>query len=216
MQSDNKPPGIVCLATVVALLCIESAPRAVAAPADSASPGNAPVALPSAPVPVVAPTATPGAATPTPAATPDNAQDKAAARQNMVREQRAAGLRLFLVSRGLTEKPTQDAIIEYLEKQEQARERLLASGSKLMLALGKTGTAALPEAQLGDLVAQYQTALNEAKSQKEKAQAELEERIKFSKNPRLKGVLLVLGGINEAPPLSSFWNVPGTTPAPNR
>lgn len=105
------------------------------------------------------------------------------------------GIRQMLAQSGLEDAVLQDTVLEYVREDLEARKPLREQGAKLLRVL-RDGT--LTEEQLSALVADYRTAQLEEKVRQENAQKMLDEKINFSKNPRLEAMLLLSGLIGES------------------
>jgi len=131
----------------------------------------------------------------------DTGQAALSALQAKRQEQREQAMRSFMEARGVTAQATQDAIITHLQQQEQARRSVLEAGRKLLPALHQKGRTPLPEAQTQTRVEAYETALKTYQEQRQQAEAALDEKVHFSREPQLKVMLLLLGAINDGPPI---------------
>lgn len=103
-------------------------------------------------------------------------------------------LRRLMTQAGIGEGATQDAILEYVRTDLQARSSLREQGIKLIQALR---AGAVTDEQMAALVADYRAAQQAEKSRREQAEAELDAKINYSKNPRLEAMLLLAGVIGE-------------------
>lgn len=103
-------------------------------------------------------------------------------------------LRRLMTQAGIGEGATQDAILEYVRADLQARQPLREQGGKLIQALR---AGAVTDEQMAALVADYRAAQQVEKTRREQAEADLDAKINYSKNPRLEAMLLLSGVIGE-------------------
>jgi Ca2+-binding EF-hand superfamily protein len=103
-------------------------------------------------------------------------------------------LRRLMTQAGIGEGATQDAILEYVRADLHARSSLREQGTKLIQALR---AGAVTDDQMAALVADYRAAQQVEKSRREVAEAQLDAKISYSKNPRLEAMLLLAGVIGE-------------------
>lgn len=103
-------------------------------------------------------------------------------------------LRRLMTQAGIGEGATQDAILEYVRNDLHARGSLREQGTKLIQALR---AGAVTDEQMAALVADYRAAQQAEKSRREIAEAQLDAKINYSKNPRLEAMLLLAGVIGE-------------------
>lgn len=104
------------------------------------------------------------------------------------------GIRRMLAQAGVGDTDLQDAVLEYVQEDLEARRPLRELGGKLFRALREGDLA---EEQLSALVSDYRIAQIEEKKRQERAEKLLDEKIGFSKNPRLEAMLLLSGLIGE-------------------
>lgn len=123
--------------------------------------------------------------------------------QSAARREKAA--RDFMTARGFSDKSTQDAIIGYLQEQENARAALAEAGRALLPALATQGGDATTDTEVESLVAQYQKQLAAYNSQNQKDQAALDAEIGYSKKPRLGAMLLLMGALDQGPRILPVW-----------
>lgn len=139
-------------------------------------------------------------------------------------ERQARMVRGFMSSRGIRDSETQEVVVATVAEQTQARQELLQAGRELMHELSahsgvssSSGTsvnsAAAPKStatqdkgqgagdQTAAAVQRYETAVAGYQAQRAKAIASLEAKTGFSKKSRLRGILLLLGVIEDAPPV---------------
>lgn len=106
-------------------------------------------------------------------------------------------MRLSLERAKFTDKTLQDTILQFAADQEKARTAVRIAANKVYLAgepLGVVVDNATLEAEIND----YLAAVEDAKAERENATAALDQKIGFSKNPHLKGWLLLNGVIGDA------------------
>lgn len=104
------------------------------------------------------------------------------------------GIRRMLFQAGVGEPALQDAVLEYVREDLEARKPLREQGARLFRALREGDFS---EAQLSVLVSEYRAAQTEEKKRQEHAEKLLDAKIGFSKNPRLEAMLLLSGLIGE-------------------
>jgi len=105
------------------------------------------------------------------------------------------GLRSTLTQAGFPEKNLQEAILDFIYAQNQARIKAQETGSKVLKAMGDKPEAAT---DITPIFTDYLNAVETAKTQREEATKALDEEIEFSKKPRLKALLTIYGIIGEA------------------
>jgi hypothetical protein len=118
--------------------------------------------------------------------------------EEMVRGQRddrwrreRGNLRRSLEEAGFVDKAVQDAVVDFAEQQDVAREELRAVAARCSEAVRNTE---LPEAELLRLLESYQAEALKAQDAREAALAKLDEKVRWKKQPRLE-ILLRLKGL---------------------
>jgi len=116
-------------------------------------------------------------------------------------EQRVQSIRSFLEAHSLSDKQMQSAIVEQLLAQEAARRELQAQGRQLFPVLGRKGMPPASELRTNQQLESYDKAVQAFQEKRRQSAATLEEKTGFSKNPRLRALLTVMGLIGEGPPI---------------
>jgi hypothetical protein len=101
----------------------------------------------------------------------------------------AARIREVLTKAGFADTTTQDAIIAYIASEEQAKGALRNATRRLASSLRREA----PPERVRDLLADYKKATDAEKARKDKSRLALDEKIGYSKNPRLEAILLISG-----------------------
>lgn len=114
------------------------------------------------------------------------------------RKQSEDRLREVMTTNGVTDTSTQDAVLTYLSNELEARQPLRQMGSKLYRALEDQS---ISDDQIKAMIADYQNAQDMEKQRRAKAQSDLEGKIHYSQNPRLEGLLMLMGVLGNGPPL---------------
>lgn len=114
------------------------------------------------------------------------------------RQEQETQLRTLMSSNGVTDAPTQDAVLTYLEDELKARAPLRQMGLKLYRALGDQN---ISNDQIQAMIADYQNAQDLENQRRTKSQSDLDAKIHYTKNPRLQGLLLLMGVLGDGPPL---------------
>lgn len=104
------------------------------------------------------------------------------------------GIRRMMQQAGVADETTQNTVLEYMKNDMQARRPLREQGQKVFRALQG---GAVTDDQLAALITDYRAAQQAEKTRREQAQAELDAKIQFSKNPRLEAMLLLTGLIGD-------------------
>lgn len=105
-----------------------------------------------------------------------------------------AGMRQMLTQAGVNDAPTQDIVLAYVKVDTDARSPMRMQSMKLWQAVRGGGVT---DDQLLALVTDYRASQQAEKVRREKAEADLEAKIHFSKNPRLEALLLLSGMIGD-------------------
>jgi hypothetical protein len=107
---------------------------------------------------------------------------------------RERGLRSLLAEAGFEQKDVQDAVVAFVNEQDQAREPLRDQAAKLMDTV--TG-AATGDALVPGLLAELRKNVAAEKERRKAAETALDAKINYSKQPRLEAILTVLGIIGD-------------------
>lgn len=103
-------------------------------------------------------------------------------------------IRKMMEMGGVPDVATQDAVLEYMKEDVEARRPLRDLGMKLFQAL-RAGD--VDDDQMLALVMDYRAAQETEKIRREEAQEALDEKVDFSRNPRLEAMLLLAGLIGD-------------------
>lgn len=106
-------------------------------------------------------------------------------------------VRRELQAQGINDENTQNAILEHVRRVEEARKAVDEKSVALRANL-KPNTA-MADAQFNVLFNDYQAAIEDYRIVREKSAAQLDEKIGYSKKPRLHATLMTLGLIGDAP-----------------
>lgn len=98
-------------------------------------------------------------------------------------------VREMLAKAGFPEAATQDAIIAYMAGEEQAKNSMRNAARRLVFAVHWD----VPPERLVELIGAFKKAREDNELRAKTALAELDEKIRFSTNPRLEAVLLISG-----------------------
>ena len=142
----------------------------------------------------------------------------AAPRQRLTPEERRqqieGKLRALMVNLGVTAAPTQDAILDYLAQDETAGAALREAEKKLLAGLRRD----VPPERMRDLLADYRGAIEADRDRRASAQRNLDARIGYSLEPKLEGVLWLMGilgeGASKLPTNALVVSAPPTATAP--
>jgi hypothetical protein len=124
--------------------------------------------------------------------TPEQRQEMQDKLRDLTRE---LSLRAMLENAGITDKATQDTVLAFAAAQEQAVQALREKNRDLQGSLYDNATA---NAQIIALQNDYTAAAEDESDRRGKALALLDQKINYSKQPRLKAVLTVLGLVGDA------------------
>jgi hypothetical protein len=105
-------------------------------------------------------------------------------------------VRRMLAQAGVDDAATQTAVLDYIKTDMEARGPLREQGAKIFRALRE---GAVTDDQLLALVTDYRAAQQAEKARREQAEANLDAKINYSKNPRLEAMLLLSGLIGDGP-----------------
>jgi hypothetical protein len=122
-------------------------------------------------------------------------------------------MRAMMTDNGITDTATQDAVLAYLANELQARGPLRRMGVKLQRALGNPD---ISDDQIKGLIADYQNAQDLENQRRTKAQSDLDAQIHYSQNPRLQGLLMLMGVLGDGPPLMQGPREPNQRDGNNR
>ena len=114
------------------------------------------------------------------------------------RQQMEDNLREMMTRNGVTDAATQDSVVAFLSNEMQTRQPLRQMGEKLQRALGDQSVT---DDQIKAMIADYQNAQDLEKQNRAKAQSDLDAKIHYSQNPRLQGLLMLMGVLGDGPPL---------------
>lgn len=109
-------------------------------------------------------------------------------REQAMRQRREEGIRRQLNDAGYNEKELQDAIVEFANVQAQDE----AASQEKVRALSQAIRNGA-DADIAALLAQLRAEIASAKTQREAALAKLDEKIGYSRSPRLEAILVVSG-----------------------
>lgn len=115
-------------------------------------------------------------------------------RQQMMRERREQGLRNFMERAGATDTATQDAILEFVNAEEKARGAVRETGRKVFEA---ARTGAVADTQMSVLLGEFRNAVLDEKARRVAAARALDEKIGYTKKPRLEALLVMMGFIGD-------------------
>lgn len=124
--------------------------------------------------------------------------------QNQARLERE--MRQVMAWLGCNERAVQDAILGHIGMEARARQTLRVQGRKLFEALRAERPLSLPPGVVPDapiiaLLADLRAGLQADRVRREASERMLDEKINYSKNPRLEAALLLLGVIGDGPEL---------------
>jgi hypothetical protein len=105
------------------------------------------------------------------------------------------GMRQMMNQAGVNDAPTQDIILAYVKADTEARGPLRQQSMKLFQAVRNGGVT---DDQLLALITDYRASQEAEKVRRKSAEADLEAKVHFSKNPRLEAMLLLGGLIGES------------------
>ncbi|HVF11233.1 MAG TPA: hypothetical protein VNA16_10540, partial [Abditibacteriaceae bacterium] len=111
----------------------------------------------------------------------------------------------------------QDAIIVHIEEEARAQRPLRQQGRKLLSALqARTADGnAVTDEQMRTLLTAFQAALEDDLDRTLAAEAALDEKIGYTRNPRLEAMLILLGLIGNGPPVMAL-GIPGQPNGPGQ
>lgn len=131
---------------------------------------------------------------------PDNRPVRPNNRQPMTPEEREAAMKRFMKSQiertGVTDDAQQDAVLEYIQNELDAREDLQESNRALSLSLRNT---TLTDAQIAGLLNTYMGEVEDDKVRRTAAQKQLAQTVDITKVPRLETMLVLMGAWGDAP-----------------
>ena len=181
MKPRKNPIPKICAATLAFAVAasVATAPGAHAQP----DPNNAPKAV-----------------------NPDNRP----VRPRLTREQRAAQreeqrkrqMARQLEGIGITDKGQQEAVINYINGETDATDKLQTSARALATALR---TEAVTDQQVAVLLNDYNVAVDDNRARRKAAQKKLNEGVDLLKNPRLEAFLTLMGLYGDAPAQGGNW-----------
>ncbi len=112
-------------------------------------------------------------------------------------EMNAEQLRFNLQAQGITDEKTQNAILEHAKRVEEARKSVDEKAATLRA--NAKPNAAMADAQFNVLLNDYLASIEDYKIAREKSVRQLDEKIAYTKNPRLHATLLTMGLVGDAP-----------------
>lgn len=121
-------------------------------------------------------------------------------------QQREQKMRELMADYGVAEPAVQDAVIAYMASEAQAQRPVRIQGRKLIDALKARAADAnaVPDEQMRVLVADFRMAVEADRDRITEAEAALDDKIGYSKDPRLEAVLMLLGIIGNAPAIMGY------------
>jgi len=123
-----------------------------------------------------------------------------AEREAMQKEWPRQVMRDFLAKNGFTAKELQEAVLAHMEQRQERSRKVRESGNKLQSLMVQ---ADLPATQVAVATNEYKAALEDYAAAHQTAEASLDAKINYSKDPRLEATLLLAGVLGEGP---SFVN----------
>lgn len=129
------------------------------------------------------------------------------------RKQTEDKLREMMIGNGVTDAPTQDAVLAFLANELTARRPLRQMGIKLQRALSDKS---ITDDQVRAIIADYQNTQDLEHQRRTKAQSDLDGKIHYSQNPRLQGLLMLMGVLGDGPPLMQAPRNPNQRDGNNR
>ncbi len=115
-------------------------------------------------------------------------------RQQLMQQRRAEGLRTFMERSGVTDKATQDAVIQWAQTEEKEREVVRATGRKVAEAVR---TGAVTDTQMSILLNEFRNAVLDEKTRRATTTRALDQKIGYSTKPRLEAMLVTMGLIGD-------------------
>jgi hypothetical protein len=114
--------------------------------------------------------------------------------QQQMQQRREQGLRQMLTEARFTEPALQNAVVGYVNEQEQARQSLQEKARLLNQALRNPAST---DAQITTVLADFRAAVAAEKTRRTTALTALEKDTSYSKNPRLDATLTMMGIIGD-------------------
>lgn len=137
--------------------------------------------------------------------------------QDRLQKQRWDWIRQTLVASGYTDTSLQDAVLAFMQEQEKIRQPFRSTAQELTSLLVKPAT---PEEEFKTQLADFRDKMKKDEERYSQALAALDEKIKYSTQPRLETLLTVLGilgreiptlgGVGTLFPNSPLGNLRGT------
>lgn len=115
-------------------------------------------------------------------------------RQQWMQQRREEGLRTLMERSGVTDKTTQDAIIEWMRTEEKEREAVRATGRKVAEAVR---TGAVTDTQMSILMNEFRNVVLDEKTRRAASARALDQKIGYSTKPRLEAMLVTMGLIGD-------------------
>ncbi len=121
-------------------------------------------------------------------------------RAQMTPEQREAAIKRYMKNQieraGVTDEAQQDAVVEYIQDEMDAREDLQESSRELNAALRNQ---TLSDPQVAGLLNAYLAKVDDDKARRKTAQKKLGETVDMLQVPRLEAMLVLMGAWGDAP-----------------
>ena len=121
-------------------------------------------------------------------------------RGQMTPEQREAAIKRYMKNQiertGVTDEAQQDAVVEYIQDEMDAREELQEGSRELGAALRNQ---TLSDPQVAGLLNAYLAKVDDDKARRTAAQKKLKETVDMLKAPRLEAMLVLMGAWGDAP-----------------
>lgn len=114
--------------------------------------------------------------------------------QDRIQQQRWNWIRQTLVASGYTDATLQDTVIDFMQAQEKVRQPLRVTAQDLANLLIEPTT---PADELKTKLADFRDQMKKEEARYEQALASLDEKIKYSTEPRLETLLTVLGVVGQ-------------------
>ena len=131
---------------------------------------------------------------------PDNRPVRPKDRGQMTPQQREEAIQRFMRNQieraGVTDAAQQDAVIEYIQDEMDARQDLQDESRELSQALRNT---TLSDAQVAGLLNNYMVQVEDDKTRRTAAQKKLKETVDLLQAPRLEAMLVLMGAWGDAP-----------------
>ena len=140
------------------------------------------------------------------ATNPDNRPARPQLTREQREEQREAARKRQMMRQleriGITDLAQQDAVMNYINGESEAAEKLQTSSRALSTALR---TEAITDTQVATLLNDYNVAIEDHRARRKTAQKQLGESIDLLKYPRLEAFLTLMGLYGDAPAQGGNW-----------